>query len=204
MENLLPVYAIEMRKEEKVDGQLVYRVLLPLNPPHTVADGSPEAIQLDLWCYEETDDRRYVLGHRVSGTSDLAVVEAHFGSAIQKAKPYAGSIRALIESAYVMLEASWYAQTTVTIRDFAYPAFNPIHFGHYGTNTTEKDSDGYQAKAVFKYDGLIEGEMSIEEGELLQVLKSLGNGWVCATKLDSKDATGLVPENYIQRISPST
>lgn len=43
----------------------------------------------------------------------------------------------------------------------------------------------------------MEGELSVEAAEVLLVLKNLGNGWVFARQ---RSQTGLVPENYIQRI----
>jgi len=58
-------------------------------------------------------------------------------------------------------------------------------------------TENYEAKVIYPYEAAMDGEMSIETADVLLVLKNLGNGWVCARR---RSQTGLVPENYIQRI----
>ncbi len=87
------------------------------------------------------------------------------------------------------------------VRDFAYPIYNPLHFGHYQNLVLlNTPSENYAAKALYGYNASIDGELSLEEEEVLQVLKNLGNGWVTARKL-STNSVGIIPENYIQRLN---
>lgn len=52
----------------------------------------------------------------------------------------------------------------------------------------------------------MEGELSIKENETLLVLANLGNGWLSARRQspargeEDENVTGLVPENYVQKI----
>lgn len=84
-------------------------------------------------------------------------------------------------------------------RDFAYPVSNPLHFGHRtkAVRASIPPLENYEARVVYPYDAAIDGELSVEANDVLLVLKNLGNGWVCARR---RLQTGLVPENYIQRI----
>lgn len=84
-------------------------------------------------------------------------------------------------------------------RDFAYPVSSPLHFGHRtkAIRASIPPLENYEARVVYPYDAAIDGELSVDANEVLLVLKNLGNGWVCARR---RSQTGLVPENYIQRI----
>lgn len=92
-------------------------------------------------------------------------------------------------------------ESALSIRDFAYPPSNPMHFGHYTMVTTNSlPMENYQAKALYRYERAIDGEISLEEEEVIQVLKNLGNGWVCAKKDGDPEIVGLIPENYLKRV----
>lgn len=68
----------------------------------------------------------------------------------------------------------------------------------------------YRARALYDFQALMQGELSFKENEILLVLANLGNGWLTARRIsetpttsenmDNNDNTGLVPENYIERI----
>lgn len=90
-------------------------------------------------------------------------------------------------------------ETRFFLRDFAYPINNPLHFVHRAAflRSSAPPTENYHARVIYPYESTMEGELSVEAAEVLTVLKNLGNGWVFARQ---REQTGMVPENYIQRV----
>ena len=97
----------------------------------------------------------------------------------------------------------------ISIRDFCYSVYDPRHWGRPLPGLLDRlaqHNQVWRARAKCDFDAGAEGELSIREGELLFVLADLGNGWLSARKhpvgVDDEHGgkTGLVPENYMQRI----
>lgn len=78
---------------------------------------------------------------------------------------------------------------------------NPLHFGHRAEAIAANipPVENYEAKVMYPYQAVLEGELTVDADDVLLILKNLGNGWVCARR---QSQTGLVPENYIQRVFP--
>ncbi|KAL7418559.1 cytoskeletal protein binding protein [Cryptotrichosporon argae] len=56
-------------------------------------------------------------------------------------------------------------------------------------------------RAVYAFEAAGENEMSIEEGDYLQVRgRGVGEGWVVAVKAQSDGREGLVPEGYLEKV----
>lgn len=77
MESLGKIYKVEMVEEERIDGQLVYRICLPLHDPEHVPH---HLAYLDLWCLEEVEDEthgsiRYRLGYRIEPVSYYNILD---------------------------------------------------------------------------------------------------------------------------------
>lgn len=87
------------------------------------------------------------------------------------------------------------------VRDFAYPIHNSLHWGHRARATStllhHLTTTNYQARVIYPYEAVLEGEISVEKDDVIEVLRNLGNGWVHARR---GIQCGLVPENYIQRV----
>lgn len=76
MEALMKNYQVRIvDKDEFVDGQLVYRITLPLNPPQKEKWTS---VDLDLWCYsEEETSTGYQLGYKISTVSNILYMNSY-------------------------------------------------------------------------------------------------------------------------------
>ncbi len=96
-------FEVKMEKEW-TDDQLVYEIVLPMNPPQSK---DSEETKLSLWCREETEDT-FSIRYRLEPDSRKYVQEyfEHHLSA-----PYSGTISGLINSLYVALEKKWYPGT---------------------------------------------------------------------------------------------
>jgi len=140
-------------------------------------------------------------------------------------------ISAILEEFYVALEEFNYPSKSIIERDYFYPVFDPRHWNRHAKVTSAKNDTGsnasYRARALYDFQALMQGELSFQENELLQVLADLGNGWLTARKvvkcdednddndpgggerlvlvhspnLEDSQQIGLIPENYIERLS---
>lgn len=145
-------------------------------------------------------------------------------------------ISAILEEFYVALEEHNYPFKEVVERDYYYPVFDSRHWNRHAKLVSAKNSSGngdgstnvsYRARALYDFQALMQGELSFQENEVLQVLADLGNGWLTARKvvekitisdsaddggeerlvvvrsptMDEPQQTGLIPENYIERMS---
>lgn len=136
------------------------------------------------------------------------------------------SIASTIELFYLLLEGDINgAGREIIVRDFCYPVHDPRHWGRSLKGQLERligaghgSGNGiWKAKARYTFDAVSEGELSIRENDILLILANLGNGWLSARRhpsspnpppsdsnnennRENEPLTGLVPENYVQRI----
>lgn len=119
---------------------------------------------------------------------------------------------AVLEEFYIAVEDLNYPDKQVRERDFYYPVFDARHWGRSDCAKPAADATinvSYRARALYDFQALMQGELSFQENEMLQVFANLGNGWLTAKKIDGRggsesagsDHTGLIPENYIERLS---
>lgn len=62
-------------------------------------------------------------------------------------------------------------------------------------------------RALYDYKPQAEGELAIDDGDLLYILENDGEDgwWKAKKKASSEDAdepTGLIPENYVEEVAP--
>jgi hypothetical protein len=155
-----------------------------------------------------------------------AAIETIFRKLIAiRSEKHSMPISSILEDFYQAIEEYNYPDKSIIERDYYYPVFDPRHWGRHlnlsfahaaSSYTTFPGSVGaanlnvsYRARAMYDFQALMQGELSFQENEVLQVLANLGNGWLTARKVhdsrggspSSEDAlTGLIPENYIERI----
>lgn len=130
------------------------------------------------------------------------------------------SLLNLIEEFYIKLEDQNYPNKAVICRDYYYPVFDCRHWGRSQSsnksqsstdNSSSSSSISYRARALYDFQALMQGELSFQENEVLVVLANLGNGWLTARRTSTSSTsinemtsddtmTGLVPENYIERL----
>jgi hypothetical protein len=141
-----------------------------------------------------------------------------------KSKP----LLSVIEDFYIRMEEHNHPHKEIVRRDFYYPVFDCRHWGRsnlttssdggsgHGRNSSRSDSGtnlSYRARALYDFQALMQGELSFAENDILIVLANLGNGWLTARRDESSstttthannlftdDSTGLIPENYIERV----
>lgn len=216
MELLVKNYEMEaVKADHEVDGVtevfLRYKMTLPLNPPKP---DLPSGLEVFFWC-SESEERPYVIEFELVKpcSDDLR----QYFERVQADKRFRSvSISKFISSFYDYTETLWYPGTfsmtqslsiliphaepiKILIRDYAYPPQNPLHFGHLPPKSTAA-TENYPAKVIYSFESSMAGEMSVELGDILTVMKNLGNGWVSARRKDGEMESGLVPENYVQRI----
>lgn len=131
------------------------------------------------------------------------------------------SIVGVIEEFYFATEEELnYPDKDIVVRDFFYPIFDARHWGRYeahqdasgkqaayGSSSASSSSSSsptaqafYRARALYDFQALMQGELSFQENDILQVFANLGNGWLTARKIGDDSASGLIPENYIERL----
>lgn len=110
----------------------------------------------------------------------------------------------------------------IVVRDFCYSVYDPRHWGRTLPGQLHRlagNQGVYRARARFDFDAAADGELDLRENDTLLILANLGNGWLSARKHPApaseapgaggdvaapspreKNTTGLVPENYVQRV----
>ena len=133
------------------------------------------------------------------------------------------SMIGVIEEFYLAVEEELnYPDKIVNVRDFFYPIFDARHWGRHSSAQASNDAQSansssamsshhlspssptahssYRARALYDFQALMQGELSFQENDILQVFANLGNGWLTARKVGDEAASGLIPENYIERL----
>ncbi|CEP11145.1 hypothetical protein [Parasitella parasitica] len=94
----------------------------------------------------------------------------------------------------------------VIVRDFAYPADSPLHFGRNALlplsnqsalSLSSPDFNGRDARALFDFSPETEYEIGLKAGQSVWVQYRQCPGWLIA---DVQDETGLIPESYVEFI----
>ncbi len=133
--------------------------------------------------------------------------------------PSALSMVGVIEEFYLAIEDELnYPDKSVIVRDFFYPVFDARHWGRHPLSPSQSDQKNsnnsvllmspsspttqasYRARALYDFQALMQGELSFQENDVLQIFANLGNGWLTARKVGDEAASGLIPENYIERL----
>lgn len=197
MAEILDVELIENKDDDKERFPYKYRLSLPLNPPEHLKDQYKwESFLIEVWCIEDSENETFSVGLKTE--SEITPDAQNFFDTANK-KQRASK---LVDSFYIFLDELWYPRDKNTVqifsRDFAYPVHNPMHFGHLPLLNTLAN-ENYKAKVIYKFDTTMDGEMSIDVDEVVTILKNLGNGWLTAKKGNTE--VGLIPENYVQRIT---
>jgi hypothetical protein len=188
---------IENKDENKDRFPYRYRLSLPLNPPvHLKDQYNWESILIEVWCVENSENDAFEIG--IKTESEMPTdAQNYFNKASKEQR-----VSKLVDSFYFYFDEIWYPKdknsSEIVTRDFAYPIHNPMHFGHLPLLKTLAN-ENYKAKVIYKFDTTMEGEMSIDVDEIVTILKNLGNGWLTAKKGNLE--VGLIPENYVQRIT---
>ncbi|KAL9543126.1 hypothetical protein MBANPS3_008273 [Mucor bainieri] len=98
------------------------------------------------------------------------------------------------------------AVQNVIVRDFAYPADSPLHFGRNTlvslnnqsiVSLSSPDFNGRDARALFDFSPETEYEIALKAGQCVWVQYRQCPGWLIA---DVQDETGLIPESYVEFI----
>lgn len=101
------------------------------------------------------------------------------------------------------------------VRDFAYHASHPLHYGvkppsAVSENASEQEDNDVSASgstndiyrkaiALFDFEPENANEAALVEGQIVWICYRHGQGWLVAENLDTGE-TGLVPEEYVQVI----
>ncbi len=163
--------------------------------------------------YEIVEYKMNALWPEVSGFEDcLDAILQHLTA------PSTLSIVGVIEEFYLAVEERLnYPEKVVVVRDFFYPIFDARHWGRHELPQQADDNQrthspaslcptsptahsSYRARALYDFQALMQGELSFQENDILQVFANLGNGWLTARKVGDEAASGLIPENYIERL----
>lgn len=102
----------------------------------------------------------------------------------------------------------------ILVRDFGYPALNPLHYGlsnyelylnnnqgiEYYYDQVEDDQP-QKAIALFPFHAENDNELELAENQLISVLYRHGQGWLVGE--DENGRTGLIPEEFVQLVASS-
>lgn len=171
--------------------------------PYSISEFSFQNISEDWWSTEFESKLRQILQRLIDANLSLVAVIEDFYYAVE--------------------EELNYPDKEVILRDFFYPIFDDRHWGRFPQN--ERTGNGandssnmllspssmnvsYRARALYDFQALMQGELSFQENDILQVFANLGNGWLTARKISGADGSsgnnnnnsGLIPENYIERL----
>lgn len=171
--------------------------------PYLITEFSFENVPEDWWSDKFEADLRRILQRLIDANLSLVAV---------------------IEDFYYSIEEELnYPHKEVILRDFFYPIFDDRHWGRFPQNERHGNGENeastlllspssmnvsYRARALYDFQALMQGELSFQENDILQVFANLGNGWLTARKINGADSngnnnnnnSGLIPENYIERL----
>ncbi|XBW36269.1 hypothetical protein QEN19_001861 [Hanseniaspora menglaensis] len=106
----------------------------------------------------------------------------------------------------------------ISVRDFAYDAENPMHYGYLEEDEyviTDDEDVEYSDKrksytlpreyiinkrgiALYDFENLNDNELPLKKNDLVFINYKHGQGWLVVQRLDESGEAGLVPEDYVE------
>ncbi|KAG7831171.1 hypothetical protein KL920_000691 [Ogataea angusta] len=86
--------------------------------------------------------------------------------------------------------------SSVSIKDFAYDADHPLHYGITNGYIEDTSERVIQAVALYPFEPENENELKLEQDQVIIINYEYGEGWLVAHDPESGE-TGLVPSEYV-------